>query len=108
LLGVPGLVDAYRRATRCRWPTRPGNGVADDKVMYAYVPDMIRYYEGEEPKIIPNVPTYLCWRDTTVSTCCRNLETLVVKGPPTRPAATACSCGPHSTGGRARGVQPPR
>ena len=38
----------------------PGNGVADDKVVYAYVPDMIRYYEGEEP-IIPNVPTYLCW-----------------------------------------------
>ena len=41
----------------------PGNGVADDKVIYAYVPDMIRYYEGDEP-ILPNVPTYLCWRDS--------------------------------------------
>ena len=40
----------------------PGNGVADDKVIYAYVPEIIRYYEGEDP-ILPNVPTYMCWRD---------------------------------------------
>src|SRR6185436_13862233 len=61
MLGVPGLVNAYR-AGRVALANAPGNGVADDKVVYAYVPDMIRYYEGEDP-IIPNVPTYLCWRD---------------------------------------------
>ena len=61
LLGVPGLMDAYR-AGNVALANAPGNGVADDKVVYAYVPDMIRYYEGEDP-ILPNVPTYLCWRD---------------------------------------------
>ncbi len=62
LLGVPGLMAAYR-AGRVALANAPGNGVADDKVIYAYVPDMIRYYEGEDA-ILPNVPTYLCWRDT--------------------------------------------
>jgi len=52
--------------------------VADDKVMYAYVPEMIRYYEGEDP-IIPNVPTYLCWREADRSHVLENLEKLVVK-----------------------------
>ncbi len=61
MLGVPGLMAAYR-AGRVALANAPGNGVADDKVIYAYVPDMIRYYEGEEP-ILPNVPTYLCWRE---------------------------------------------
>ena len=62
LLGVPGLMAAYR-AGRVALANAPGNGVADDKVIYAYVPEMIRYYEGDEP-ILPNVPTYLCWRDS--------------------------------------------
>ncbi len=62
LLGVPGLMAAYR-AGRVALANAPGNGVADDKVIYAYVPEMIRYYEGEDA-ILPNVPTYLCWRDT--------------------------------------------
>ena len=61
LLGVPGLMEAYR-AGNVALANAPGNGVADDKVIYAYVPEMIRYYEGEDP-ILPNVPTYLCWRD---------------------------------------------
>jgi uncharacterized circularly permuted ATP-grasp superfamily protein len=61
LLGVPGLMDLYRRG-RLTLVNAPGTGVADDKVVYAYVPDMIRYYLGEDA-IIPNVPTYLCWRD---------------------------------------------
>ena len=61
LLGVPGLLDAYR-AGNVALANAPGNGVADDKVVYAYVPDMIRYYEGEDP-ILSNVPTFLCWRD---------------------------------------------
>ena len=61
LLGVPGLMEAYRDG-QVALANAPGNGVADDKVIYAYVPDMIRYYEDAEP-ILPNVPTYLCWRD---------------------------------------------
>lgn len=77
MLGVPGLVGAYR-AGRVSLANAPGNGVADDKVMYSYVPDMIRYYEGEDP-IIPNVPTFLCWRDTDRQHVLQNLETLVVK-----------------------------
>ncbi len=77
MLGVPGLVDAYRAGT-VSLANAPGNGVADDKVMYAYVPEMIRYYEGEAP-IIPNVPTYLCWRDQDRQHVLQNLEHLVVK-----------------------------
>jgi uncharacterized circularly permuted ATP-grasp superfamily protein len=77
LLGVPGLVDAYRQGN-VSLANAPGNGVADDKVVYAYVPDMIRYYEGEDP-ILPNVPTYLCWRDQDRSHVLENLPKLVVK-----------------------------
>ncbi|HWN86585.1 MAG TPA: circularly permuted type 2 ATP-grasp protein, partial [Vicinamibacterales bacterium] len=94
LLGVPGLVDAYR-AGRVSLANAPGNGVADDKVMYAYVPDMIRYYEGEEP-IIPNVPTYLCWRDTDRQHVLQNLETLVVKAA-NEAGGYGMLVGPHST-----------
>ena len=54
LLGVPGLMAAYR-AGGVALANAPGNGVADDKVIYAYVPAIIRYYEGAEP-ILPNVP----------------------------------------------------
>ncbi len=77
LLGVPGLMDAYR-AGKVALANAPGNGVADDKVVYAYVPDMIRYYTGEDP-ILPNVPTYLCWRDKDREYVLQNLEKLVVK-----------------------------
>src|ERR1700722_12715847 len=77
LLGVPGLLDAYR-AGRVALANAPGNGVADDKVVYAYVPDMIKYYAGEDP-ILPNVPTYLCWRDADRQHVLANLDKLVVK-----------------------------
>ena len=60
-LGVPGLM-AAARAGNVTIANAVGNGVADDKAVYAYVPDFIRYYLGEEP-IIPNVPTYLLWDD---------------------------------------------
>ena len=63
-------MDAYR-AGNVALANAPGNGVADDKVVYAYVPDMIRYYVGEDP-ILPNVPTYpLLARCRTASTCSR-------------------------------------
>jgi uncharacterized circularly permuted ATP-grasp superfamily protein len=73
----------------------PGNGVADDKVVYAYVPDMIRYYENEEP-ILPNVPTFLCWRDTDRQHVLANLEKLVVKAA-NEAGGYGMLVGPHST-----------
>ena len=55
-----------------------GAGVGDDKVIYAYVPDMIRFYLDEEP-LLPNVPTYLCWRDDDREYVLNHLDELVVK-----------------------------
>ncbi len=94
LLGVPGIVDAYRRGN-VTLANAPGNGVADDKVIYSYVPDMIRYYEGEDA-IIPNVPTYLCWRDADRQHVLANLDKLVVKAA-NEAGGYGMLVGPHST-----------
>jgi uncharacterized circularly permuted ATP-grasp superfamily protein len=94
LLGVPGLMAAYR-AGRVALANAPGNGIADDKVVYAYVPDMIRYYEGEDP-ILPNVPTYLCWRDADRQHVLANLEKLVVKSA-NESGGYGMLVGPHAT-----------
>jgi uncharacterized circularly permuted ATP-grasp superfamily protein len=94
LLGVPGLIAAYK-AGRIALANAPGNGVADDKVVYAYVPDMIKYYEDEEP-ILPNVPTYLCWRDADRQHVLANLEKLVVKSA-NESGGYGMLVGPHST-----------
>ena len=94
LLGVPGLMAAYK-AGRVSLANAPGNGVADDKVVYAYVPDMIRYYEGAEP-ILPNVPTYLCWRDADRQHVLANLASLVVKSA-NESGGYGMLVGPHST-----------
>lgn len=77
MLGVAGLMEVYREG-RVALANAPGAGVADDKVVYAYVPDMIKYYMDEEA-ILPNVPTYLCWRDEDRQHVLGNLENLVVK-----------------------------
>jgi uncharacterized circularly permuted ATP-grasp superfamily protein len=77
MLGVPGLMEAYRRGNVVL-ANAPGTGVADDKVIYSYVPDMIRFYLSEEP-ILPNVPTYLCWEDDQRKYVLDNLDILVVK-----------------------------
>ena len=77
LLGVPGLMKVYQ-AGKVALANAPGTGVADDKVVYAYVPDMIRYYLGQEP-ILANVPTYLCWRESDRAYVLDNLDKLVVK-----------------------------
>ncbi len=77
VLGVPGLMDVYR-AGRVSLANAPGTGVADDKVIYAYAEDIIRYYLGEEP-VIPNVPTYLCWKDEDRRYVLNHLDSLVVK-----------------------------
>ncbi|MEM8723592.1 MAG: circularly permuted type 2 ATP-grasp protein [Cyanobacteria bacterium P01_G01_bin.39] len=77
LLGVPGLMSVYQQG-RVALANAPGTGVADDKVVYAYVPEMISYYLGEEPKL-NNVPTYLCWRESDRKYVLENLDKLVVK-----------------------------
>src|SRR5579864_4877319 len=94
LLGVPGLVAAYR-AGRVALANAPGNGVADDKVIYAYVPDMIRYYENEDP-ILLNVPTFLCWREQDRQHVLGNLDKLVVKAA-NEAGGYGMLVGPHST-----------
>lgn len=77
MLGVPGLMDVVR-AGRVALANAPGNGVADDKVVYAYVPQMIRYYLGEDP-ILPNVETYVCADDKQREHVLQNLDRMVVK-----------------------------
>jgi uncharacterized circularly permuted ATP-grasp superfamily protein len=94
LLGVPGIMEAYR-AGNVALANAPGNGVADDKVVYAYVPDMIRYYLSEDA-ILPNVPTFLCWRDAERQHVLQNLEHLVVKAA-NEAGGYGMLVGPHST-----------
>jgi uncharacterized circularly permuted ATP-grasp superfamily protein len=77
LLGIPGLYEVYKEG-RVAIANALGTGVADDKVIYAYVPQMIKYYLGEEP-ILHNVPTYLCWEKEHQSHVLANLDKLVVK-----------------------------
>ncbi|MCB1087134.1 MAG: circularly permuted type 2 ATP-grasp protein [Verrucomicrobiae bacterium] len=77
MLGVPGIMEAYLRGN-VALANAVGTGVADDKVTYAYVPDMIRYYLDQEP-ILDNVPTYLAWKPEDQAFILENLEKLVVK-----------------------------
>jgi uncharacterized circularly permuted ATP-grasp superfamily protein len=77
LLGVPGLFEVYK-AGRVALANAPGTGVADDKVIYAYVPKIIRYYLGED-SILPNVLTHVCWDDIERKHVVANLDKLVVK-----------------------------
>jgi len=76
-LGVPGLLAAYR-AGKVTLTNAIGTGVADDKSIYPYVPDMIKFYLSEEP-ILNNVPTYQCRKKEDLSYTLANLEKLVVK-----------------------------
>ncbi len=76
-LGVPGLVDAYRDGN-VSLANSIGTGVADDKVVYHYVPKMIRYYLGENP-ILPNVPTYLASVPEELAYIREHISELVVK-----------------------------
>jgi uncharacterized circularly permuted ATP-grasp superfamily protein len=76
-LGVSGLMNVYK-AGRVALANAPGTGVADDKVVYAYVPQMVKYYLGEEI-IIPNVPTFVCAREADRTHVLAHLPELVVK-----------------------------
>jgi uncharacterized circularly permuted ATP-grasp superfamily protein len=77
MLGVPGLMDVYRSGgvSIC---SAPGAGVSDDKAVYTFVPEMVRFYLGEEP-ILQNVPTWQCGKPDELSHVLANLKDLVVK-----------------------------
>ena len=77
LLGVPGLLQAYRLGN-VSLANAPGTGVADDKSVYSYVPDLIRYYLHDEP-ILASVPTHVCRRPAELEYTLDNLEDLTVK-----------------------------
>lgn len=94
VLGVPGLLNAYR-AGNVVLANAIGTGVADDKAIYAYVPAIIRYYLGEEP-ILPNVPTYLCDRPDERAYVLEHLDELVVKAVG-ESGGYDMLIGPHST-----------
>ncbi|MFH2133341.1 MAG: circularly permuted type 2 ATP-grasp protein [bacterium] len=94
LLGVKGLIDVYK-AGRIAMANAPGTGVADDKVIYAYVPQIIKYYTGEDP-ILPNVPTYICWNDKDRQYVLEHLDQLVVKAA-NESGGYGMLIGPHAT-----------
>jgi len=77
MLGVPGLMEAYR-AGRVALANAPGTGVADDKVIYAYVPQIVKYYLGEEI-LLPNVDTYMCWIPQQQQYVLEHMAELVIK-----------------------------
>lgn len=94
MLGVPGLMEVYR-AGRLAIANAPGTGIADDKVIYAYVPQMIRYYLGED-QLLPNVPTYVCWEPDQLDYVLQNLDKLVVKAA-SESGGYGMLVGPHAT-----------
>lgn len=94
MLGVPGLMEVYK-AGRVALANAPGTGVADDKVIYAYVPEIIKYYLDEEA-IIPNVPTYLCEREKDRTYVLEHLAELVVK-PANASGGMGITVGPHAS-----------
>mgnify|MGYP002632068590 FL=1 len=94
MLGVPGLIRAWR-AGNVALANAPGAGVADDKVVYSYVPEIIKYYLSEEP-IIPNVPTWRCMDKDSLKYVLEHLEELVVK-PANESGGYGMLVGPAST-----------
>ena len=93
-LGVPGLLRAWR-AGKVGIANAPGAGVADDKVVYAFVPKIIEYYLGETP-LIPNVPSYLCMYDDQCDYVLDHLDELVVK-PANESGGYGMLIGPRAT-----------
>lgn len=93
-LGVPGLMRAWK-AGNVALTNAPGSGVADDKVVYAYVPEIIKYYLGEEA-LLPNVPTYKCNDEKEREYVLANIEKMVVK-PANESGGYGMLIGPHSS-----------
>jgi len=94
MLGTPGLFRAWRKGN-VGLANAPGAGVADDKVIYTYVPEIIKYYLGEDP-IIPNVPSFLCVNEQHRKHVLANLENMVVK-PANESGGYGMLIGPAST-----------
>jgi len=94
LLGVPGLIEVYK-AGRVAMANAPGTGIADDKVIYAYVPQIIKYYLGED-SVIPNVPTFVCWEEKELKHVLAHLDELVVKAA-NESGGYGMLVGPHAT-----------
>ena len=94
MLGVPGLMRAWK-AGHVGLANAPGAGVADDKVVYAFVPEIIEYYLNEKPGI-PNVPTYRCMYKDEKEYVLDNLDKLVVK-PANESGGYGMLVGPNST-----------
>lgn len=94
LLGIPGIMNVYKKG-HVAIANAPGTGVADDKVVYAYVPKIIKYYMNEDP-VLPNVPTYVCWENNDLSYVLKNISKLVVK-PANESGGYGIVIGPHST-----------
>ncbi len=94
ILGVKGLMRAWIN-NKVALANCPGAGVADDKVVYAFVPKMIKYYLGEDP-IIPNVPSFLCMDPAERSYVLANLDKLVVK-PANESGGYGMLIGPRAT-----------
>jgi len=94
MLGVPGLMEVYK-AGRVALANAPGSGVADDKVVYAYVPRIVKYYLGEDI-ILPNVPTYICAEEKDLAYVLEHLPELVVKAA-NESGGYGMLIGPHST-----------
>lgn len=93
-LGVAGLMRAYRKGN-VSLANAPGTGVADDKVIYAYVPDMIEYYLGEK-QILPNVKTYVCLREDEREYVLSHMDELVIKAA-NESGGYGILIGPHAT-----------
>lgn len=94
VLGVSGLMRAWRSGN-VALTNAPGAGVADDKVVYAFVPKMIKYYLDQDA-LIPNVETFLCYDETQRNYVLDNLDKLVVK-PANESGGYGMLVGPHST-----------
>ncbi len=94
MLGVPGIMRAWR-AGNVALANAPGSGVADDKVVYSYVPEIIEYYMGEDP-IIPNVPTWRCSDPKHLDHVIENIADLVVK-PANESGGYGMLVGPHAS-----------
>lgn len=101
VLGTPGLMRAWH-AGNVAIANAPGAGVADDKAIYAYVPEMIRYYLGQKP-IIKNVPTLLCRNAKDLDYVLQNIEQLVVK-PVNESGGYGVFVGPHCSKAEAKRV----
>lgn len=94
MLGVPGLMRAWK-AGNVGLANAPGAGVADDKVVYAFVPDIIRFYLDEEP-LLPNVPTYKCINKEERDYVIEHIDEMVVK-PANESGGYGMLIGPHAT-----------